>query len=53
MLNFVLCYKITISDYITLHYYGIDYFVHEHYFNQTLLYLTLTLIGNLIIKLPH
>ena len=54
MLNFVLCYKITISDYITtLHYYGIDYFVHEHYFNHTLLYLTLTLIGNLIIKLPH
>ena len=54
MLNFVLCYNITISDWITtLHYYGIDYFLHEHYFNHTLLYLTLTLICNLIIKFPH
>ena len=54
MLSFVLCYNITISDWITtLYYYGIDYFLHDYYFNHTLLYLTLTLICNLIIKLQH
>ena len=47
MLNFVLCYNITSNWITTLHYYGIDYFLHDRYFNHTLLYPILGKFGEL------